>query len=79
MFLSLRHRSPDVTATLISITMLLGERAVKTIQPRATDVTQWLYLFITHIQKACISARTNTGKHPLSTDKVKEKMFLCMP
>jgi hypothetical protein len=63
MFLSLRHRSPDVTVSLSSITMLLGERAVKTAQPRATDVTQWLWY-----RKICCytyapHARTYGRKH----------------
>jgi hypothetical protein len=76
--ISLRHRSADVTVSLSTLTMLSGERAVKTVQPRATDVTQWPYLYIIRTPTALISARTNTGKH-LPTDKAKEKMFLCMP
>ena len=76
--LSLQHRS-DVIVSLSSVTTLLVERAVKTVQPRATDVTQCPYSYIICIQTARLSARPNNGKHLLPTDKVKEKMFLCMP
>jgi hypothetical protein len=59
--------------------MLLVERAVKTAQLRANDVTRWPYSYRIRIQTPRISAKINNGKHLLPTDKVKEEMFLCMP
>jgi len=79
MFLSLQHLAADVVVSLSSVKMLLVERAVKTVQPRAKDVTRWPCSYIIRIQTARISARINNGKHLRPTDKVKENMFLCMP
>ena len=60
MFLSLQHRSADVIVSLSSVTTLLVERAVKTFQSRATDVTQWPFSYTICIQTSRISARPNT-------------------
>lgn len=79
MFLSLQHLSADVIVSLSSVKMLLVERAVKTVQSRAKDVTRWPCSYIIRIQTVRISARINSGKQLQPTDKVKEKMFLCMP
>jgi len=79
MFLSLQHLSADVIVSLSSVKVLFVGRAVKTVQPRAKDVTRWPCSYIIGIQTARISARVNSGKQLQTTDKVKEKMFLCMP
>jgi len=55
MFLSLQHRSADVIVSLSFVTMLLVERAVKTVQPRDKDVNRWQYSYIIRIQTAHIS------------------------
>jgi hypothetical protein len=79
MFLSLQHRSGDVIVNLSSVNMLLVERAVKTVQPHAKDVTRWPYSYTICTQTGRISATPNKGKHLLPADKVKENTFLCMP